>query len=149
MTLSDPARYTHNYSGKPRRRSTSHPLPDSFSDKQFLDQVAETAKIFDVKKRVLPGPIMKTDDGGENREERKYRKEMSAIILDRKKEIQKKELKVKSLLPRRCERQLWDSAEWRERNKDLNQSFSKLSPIRSERKNVQGKGESFVLNHQV
>ena len=93
MTLFDPARYTHNYSGKPRRRSTSHPPPDSFSDKHFSDQVAETTKIFHVKKRVLPGPVMKTDDGGEKREERKYRKELSTIVFERKKEIQKKELK--------------------------------------------------------
>ena len=99
-----------------------------------------------MKKIVLFGPVMKTDDGGEKREERKYRKELSTIILERKKEIQKKELKEKRMLLRGGEQQLWDSDEWRERNKDLNQSFLKLSPIRSEKKNVQGKGESFVLN---
>ena len=125
MTLFDPARYTHNYSGKPRRRSANHPLPDSFSDKHFRDQVAETAKIFDVKKRVLPGPVMKTDDGGEKREERKYRKELSTIILERKKEIQKKELK-----------ELRDScgivlSGGRGTRISLNQSSFKLSPIRS------------------
>ena len=59
MTEFDPSQFSHNY-----RRSISNPIPVSFSDQEFLDQVAETTKIFDVKKRLLPGPIRNTEEDG-------------------------------------------------------------------------------------
>ena len=125
MNKFDPTRYTHNYSGRSIRRSSSHPFPVSFTDQAFLDQVAETTKIFDVKRRVLPGPVMKTE------EDRKWKgkkcsTELNTIIRERKKEMKEKELKENSVLLRGGERQLSGSADWRERDKYLNHSFSKL-----------------------
>ena len=60
MTELDPALFSRNY-----RRSISNPIPVAFSDQVFLDQVAETTKIFDVKKRLLPGPIRNTEEDGQ------------------------------------------------------------------------------------
>ena len=114
MTKFDPARYTHNYSGRSIRRYTSHLLPVSFTDQAFLDQVAETTKIFDVKKRVLPGPVMKTEEDWKWKG-KKCSTELNTIIRERKKEMKEKELKEKSVLLRGGERQLWGSADWREK----------------------------------
>ena len=133
MTRFDPALYSRNL-----RRSTSNHIPVSFSDQRFLDQVAETTKIFDVKKRVLPGPVRNTEEEG-NWKQKKNTRELNDMLRERK--------KVMSVLLRGGERQLWGSGDWREKNKDLNQSFSKLSPIISGRKVVRGKEETFVLNN--
>ena len=141
MTRFDPALYSRNL-----RRSTSRPFPVSFSDQRFLDQVAETTKIFDVKKRVLPGPVRNTEEEG-NWKKEKNTGELNDMIRERKKEMREKEMKEKSVLLRGGERQLWGSGDWREKNKDLNQSFSKLSPIISGRKAVRGKGETYILNN--
>ena len=145
MSLFDPSRYTHNLSGNIGRRSRSLPIPVSFSDQSFIDQVAETTRIFSIQKRVLPGPVMKTEDGAGTWEGKKGRSELSCVIRERKKEMKKKELIERPALLG-GERKLWGSEDWRERNKDLNQAFLKLSPIRSGRKISRGKGESFVLN---
>ena len=91
MTKFDPARYTYNYSGRSIRRSTSHPLPVSFTDQAFLDQVAQTTKIFDVKKRVLPGPVMKTEEDWKWKG-KKCSTELNTIIRERKKEMKEKDL---------------------------------------------------------
>jgi hypothetical protein len=146
MIKFDPARYSHNYAERSIRRSTSLPLPVSFTDQAFLDQVAETTKIFYVKKRVLPGPVMKTEEDWKWKG-KKCSTELNTIIRERKKELKEKEVKDKNVLQRGGERQLWGSADWREGEKDLNHSFSKLSPIRSGRRAVRGRAECFVLNN--
>merc|ERR1719347_50903 len=133
MTELDPALFSRNY-----RRSISNPIPVAFSDQVFLDQVAETTKIFDVKKRLLPGPIRNTEEDG-NWKQRRSISEMNNTMRDGKKEMKVKEMKEKSVLLRGGERKLWESTDWREKNKDLNQSFKKLSPIITGRKVVQGK----------
>ena len=120
MPLFDPTRYTHNYSGQSRRRSASHPshpIPGhiNFSDQRILDQEAKTPKIFNVKRRALPGPVMNTEEVGLKWEEKKF------VIRERKKEMKKIQLKEK----RGGERELWCSNDWR--NKDLDQ----LSNIRN------------------
>ena len=71
---------------------------------------------------------------------------MNNTMRDGKKEMKVKEMKEKSVLLRGGERKLWESTDWREKNKDLNQSFKKLSPIITGRKVVQGKAVSYVLN---
>ena len=65
MTRFDPALYSRNL-----RRSTTNHIPVSFSDQRFLDQVAESTKIFDVKKRVLPGPVRNTEEEGSWKKEK-------------------------------------------------------------------------------
>ena len=109
MTKFNPASYTYNYSERPIRRSTSNPLPVSLTDQAFLDQVAETTKIFDVKRRVLPGPVMKTEEDWKWKG-KKCSTELNTIIRERKKEMKEKELKEKNVLLRGGERQLWGSA---------------------------------------
>ena len=124
MTKFDPSCYSNNYAGRSTynysersiRRSTSNPLPVSFTDQAFLDQVAETTKIFDVKKRVLPGPVMKTEEDWKWKG-KKCSTELNTIIRERKKEMKEKELKEKSVLLRGGESQLWGSADRREREK--------------------------------
>ena len=136
MTEFDPSQFSHNY-----RRSISNPIPVAFSDQEFLDQVAETTKIFDVKKRLLPGPVRNTEEDG-NWKQRRNINVMNNMIEG--KQVMK-DREEKSVLLRGGERRLWESSDWREKNKDLNQSFTKLSPIITGRKSVQG-GMSYVFN---
>ena len=151
MPLFDPARYTHNLSGQSNRRSVSLPPIFKFSDQRFLDQVAETTKIFNIKKIVLPEPVMNMEEAedGEKWREKKLNNELSPlsdIIKEREKERKEKELKEKGVLLRGGERELWGRADWRERDKDLEQNFLKLSPIRNGRKIVRGKGETYNVD---
>ena len=75
-----------------------------------------------------------------------FKKILYSMQEQRKKEMKEKELKEKNVLLRGGERQLLGSADWREREKDLNHSFSKLSLIRSGRTAV-GRAEYFVLEN--
>ena len=131
------SQFSHNY-----RRSISNPIPVAFSDQEFLDQVAETTKIFDVKKRLLPGPVRNTEEDG-NWKQRRNINVMNNTMIGGKQMMKDRE--EKSVLLRGGERRLWESSDWREKNKDLNQSFTKLSPIITGRKSVQG-GMSYVFN---
>ena len=47
--------YSNNFYSKPYNSG------NLFAKKEFLDQISETTKLFDLKKRPLPGPIQKTD----------------------------------------------------------------------------------------
>ena len=116
MPLLDPTSYTHNFSGQSRRRSVSLPPIFKFS---------ETTKIFNMNTEEVAD--------GEKLKGKKLSNELSDIIKERKKEMKEKELKEKGVLLRGRERELWGSADWRERDKDLNQDFVKLSPIRNGR----------------
>ena len=154
MPLFDPACYTHNLSGQSKRRFVSLPPIFKFSDPRFLEQVSETTqtnKIFNIKKIVLPEPVMNMEEAedGEKWREKKLNNELSPlsdIIKEREKEIKEKDLKEKGVLLRGGERELWGGAGWRERDKDLEQNFMKLSPIRNGRKIVRGKGETYNVD---
>ena len=92
MNLFDPSRFTHNYSGQSSpRRSASNPFPLSLTSQSLLDHIAETSKIFDPKKRVLPGLVMNTEEDGVKWKGKKYSSELSTIIEDRKKEFMEKD----------------------------------------------------------
>ena len=51
----------HHYSNNWYRSGDFNSGGQIFSRRDFLEQISETAKIFDLKKRPLPGPIVKTE----------------------------------------------------------------------------------------
>ena len=63
-------------------------------------------------------------------------------MRENKKEMEEKKEKVMV----EGEKELWETDDWREHVKDLNASFSKLPPISRDKKRVEGKGESFVVD---
>ena len=108
--------YSNNFYSKPYNSG------NLFAKKEFLDQISETTKLFDLKKRPLPGPIQKTDIDIK----RHSVKNMKVFNEDTKimiQNIEKRDLFCKS------ERKLWKSEEWRRRDKNVGNNFNKLSPI--------------------
>ena len=73
----------------------------------FLEQLAETVGIFDLRKRSLPGRVWPTEtDGGRREEKRRWKEEE---VRRRRREGEE-------------EKQLWEQQVWRERVKVRNQS---------------------------
>ena len=95
-----------------------------FSRKEFLEQISETAKIFDLKKRPLPGPIVKTDL------EKVHRQNINQnnLPLHEKMKIKTWDFEKRELFLQ-SEIGLWNNDNWRKRDKNFGNNFNKLSPI--------------------
>jgi hypothetical protein len=95
MPQFDPSHFTHNYSGNIKRNQMSHPLPVYLSRQTPNHQETKKiqSKILNVKKAVLPGPVMKTEEERMMKwKVKKYSNELSTIIEERKKELKDKDL---------------------------------------------------------
>ena len=107
--------YSSNFYNKPYNTG------QLFSKNDFMEQIAETTKIFELKKRPLPGPILQTDVIN-----RKILKNYNFLDINGKLNIQNIE---KRDLFSKAEKKLWKSEDWRKRDKNFGNSFKKLSPI--------------------
>ena len=116
----------HYYSNNWYRSGDFNSGGQVFSRRDFLEQISETAKIFDLKKRPLPGPIIKTD--------------LEKVHWQNTKQSHPRprhhdHMKIKSLEPEKrdlfsqSEIGLWSNKNWRRREKNLGNNFIKLSPI--------------------
>ena len=94
------------------------------SRKGFLDELVEKRGPSNEKKRPLAGPIVKTDTNNFKRLEPV--KELKSLQKETEKKL--KLLEGLDLLSSR-EIKLWKSESWRQREKDLKNNYSKLSPI--------------------
>ena len=97
-----------------------------FSRRDFLEQISETAKIFDLKKRPLPGPIVKTDSEKvhwPNTNQSHPRPRLHEHEKIKSREPERRELFLQSEIG------LWSNKNWRRRDKNLENNFNKLSPI--------------------
>ena len=86
---------TNNCSGKNKRKPNIHPLPAYLSRQtlNYQEQKKIQSKILNVKKALLPGPVIKTKEGEMmKRKGKKYSNELSTIIEERKKEMKEKDL---------------------------------------------------------
>ena len=113
MTKFDPARYTHNYSGQPKRKSATKPHTISFSGQTLFHQAAETSYM---KKRVLPGLVMNTEEDRVNWKRKKYSSELSTIIKEKQKEMKEEELREKELRDKELSERELREEELRERD---------------------------------
>ena len=97
-----------------------------FSRKDFLEQISETAKIFDLKKRPLPGPIVKTEletVQRKNTNQSHPRPRLYEHVKFKSSDPEKRDLFLQSEIG------LWSSTNWRRREKNFGNNFNKLSPI--------------------
>ena len=79
----------------------------------FLEQLAETVGIFDLRKRSLPGRVWPTETDGRREEVRRWREKEEEMRRRRRGEGEE-------------EKQLWEQQAWRERVKGRNQSEANL-----------------------
>ena len=79
----------------------------------FLEQLAETVGIFDLRKRSLPGRVWPTETDGRREEVRRWREKEEEMRRRRRGEGEE-------------EKQLWEQQVWRERVKVRNQSEANL-----------------------
>ena len=111
------------------------PPPVSVTDMKFIEEISENLK--EIKKR---SKYLQLENVG-NRE-RKSSLQLRKTLRENKKEMEERKEKVMV----EGEKELWETDNWREHVKDLNASFSKLPPISRDKKRVEGKGESFVVD---
>eukprot|EP00090_Calanus_glacialis_P043723 TRINITY_DN77468_c0_g1_i1.p2 TRINITY_DN77468_c0_g1~~TRINITY_DN77468_c0_g1_i1.p2 ORF type:complete len:118 (-),score=47.87 TRINITY_DN77468_c0_g1_i1:59-412(-) len=111
------------------------PPPVSFTDLHFIEEISENLKKIERRRKSL-----QLEEEG-NRERKSSLHLRKTLKQDKKEMLEKKE---KVMVDR--EKELWETGDWREHVKDLNASFSKLPPISREKKRVEGKGESFVVD---
>ena len=69
----------------------------------FLEQLAETVGIFDLRKRSLPGRVWPTETDGRREEMRRWREKEEEVVRKRREGEE--------------EKQLWEQQVWRERVK--------------------------------
>ena len=112
------------------------PPPVSVTDIKFIEEISENLKEIKKKQKSLQR------DNKESTKERKSSLQLRKTLKENKKEMDEKKEKV--MVER--EKELWGTSDWREHVKDLNSSFCKLPPISREKKIVEGKGESFVID---
>jgi len=96
----------------------------------FLEQLAETVGIFDLRKRSLPGRVWPTETDGRREEMRRWKEKE---VRRRREGEEEKKL---------CKQQVW-----RERVKDLNDSYPVLAPIRRAGKRHRRRGGDTVVIH--
>lgn len=99
-----------------------------FARKDFLEQLSETTKIFDLKKRPLPGPITQT--GMDSAKQQGLNSNLSRLGGGGGGEKMKPRNIEESELFSKSEIKLWKSDNWRKRDKNFGNNFDKLSPIR-------------------
>merc|ERR1719250_191433 len=116
-----------------------HRIAVSEIDQEFLARFANTLQ--DIQ-------LTKTKTGEEiTRPASRYgssRKVQTAMEEMKRNYVHKEERKEKVLLEK--EKDLWEKKNWRKRMKDLNSSFSKLTPIDEGKKIIAGKGQAFVVD---
>ena len=121
--------------------TTDHRIAVSEIDQEFLARFANTLQDIQLTKT-------KTKSGEEmTRPASRYgssRKVQTAMEEMKRNYVQKEERKEKVLLEK--EKDLWENENWRKRMKDLNSSFSKLTPIDEGKKIIAGKGQAFVVD---
>ena len=119
--------------------NTSHNIAVSEIDQEFLARFANTLQDIQMTKtkagEETPRPASRY---GSSRKVQTAKEEMKMNY------IKKEERKEGVLLEK--EKDLWENENWRNRMKDLNSSFSKLTPIDEGKKIVAGKGQAFVVD---
>ena len=121
--------------------TSSHNIAVSEIDQEFLARFANTLQDIQLTKtktkagEKIPRPASRY---GSSRKVQTAKEEMKMNY------IKKEERKEGVLLEK--EKDLWENENWRNRMKDLNSSFSKLTPIDEGKKIVAGKGQAFVVD---
>ena len=121
--------------------TTSHTIAVSEIDQEFLARFANTLQDIQLTKTktksgdVIPRPASRY---GSSRKVQTAKEEMKMNYI--RKEVKKEEVLLEK------EKDLWENENWRKRMKDLNSSFSKLTPIDEGKKIVAGKGQAFVVD---
>ena len=121
--------------------TSGHNIAVSEIDQEFLARFANTLQDIQLTKaktktgEVIPRPASRY---GSSRKVQTAKEEMKMNY------IKKEERKEGVLLEK--EKDLWENENWRNRMKDLNSSFSKLTPIDEGKKIVAGKGQAFVVD---
>lgn len=116
----------HYYSNNWYRSRDFNSGGQIFSRRDFLEQISETAKIFDLKKRPLPGPIVKTElekVHWQNTNQSHSRPRLHEHVKIKSRDTETRELFLQSEIG------LWSNKNWRRREKNLGNNFNKLSPI--------------------
>lgn len=113
------AQYANNFYNRPK---STHHTKTPVTREDFMEQLSETTKIFDLKKRALPGPIFQTEL---TKQKQKSSGAGSALTPSNKKILPPTNQDLFS----QSELVLWSSCNWRRRDKNFGY-FNKLSPIR-------------------
>merc|ERR1719312_800166 len=114
-----------------------HRIGVSEIDQEFLARFASTLQDIQLTKT-------KTKSGEEMTRYGSSRKVQTAMEEMKRNYVKKEERKEKVLLEK--EKDLWENENWRNRMKDLNSSFTKLTPIDEGKKIIAGKGQAFVVD---
>ena len=119
--------YTNNFYNRPKSTHHTSSSAGNYSRKDFLEQISETTKIFDLKKRPLPGPITQTQDQRQQKHKKNNQNNQMKNITTLT--VPPSKISAKQDLFSQGELVLWSSCDWRRREKNFGY-FNKLSPIR-------------------
>ena len=106
-------------------------------DKEFLERISSTLR--DIRLTRIP------NDAERPKSRFGSSAQIQKAMAEKKSEFTKKEDDMNQALLDK-ERDLWENERWRDRVKDLNSSFSKITPICQGKKIVAGKGQAFIVD---